>query len=844
MYKWQLFWDGFNNSLRSWGLAIAVITAAVLIIKIMTYERKLVSKKVGFALLFLRLAVLSVLAFTLLKPTFRWVFDRNESGRIVVAIDVSESMTLKDIQANPGEKLRWARAMGMIGNEKTNDRINRWIKAYEAGKEPSWLDPGEAGNDDLAASRKENIEGVLRQVDESARKEIALRMLTEGTSPLIKKLSEVAKVDVVVFAGKAEAIDPKSLDKTASSPPATVRSSLSDLRAALTTSTGDDESLLGIVLVTDGRDNVGSELVQAAKHQKQIGAPIYPVLMGTIIQPTDIAITDVKYPKSAFKDDKIKLRAKINTPGFKGQKLVVVLEGGGQDPVRKTIVPDGPEAKVEFDLDTKKKGKFRYTLKVEPHEKELSKENNTHAGIDVAVVDDTARVLLVEGEARWEFRFIDNAYQRDQRVKCKQVVFRQPFIGQLDRSFFPKKLDIPNDPNNLQQSSFAEPDLVILGDVSPNELTDKAWQALGKFVGEAGGTLVMIAGKEHFPRGHKSPILDEMLPVTNLKPLETTGPQAEAAPTERGFRLQLTPEGKREPMFQLENDPQENEDAWASLPGHMWGLVGEAKKGSTVLAHAVIANKKQTLKEQRESAVVVHRNYGFGQVLWIGVDSTWRWRHRIGDKYHHRFWGQIGRWAASSKSSAGNENVRFGPDRTSVVEGEEVQVRARWSKRTFVRFPNIKGKAVVYRADDVARKNPVETVPLKPDNSRPLFHGGRILSLEPGEYKIRLKVDPPHGDKLNNGKPIEADLIVKNKRSVEMRILNANKPLLAQMASLSNGRLFLPDEAHQIPALIRDPNADKEYDDEFPLWSHWTLLTLFFVVLSVEWVVRKLNGLP
>ena len=45
------------------------------------------------------------------------------------------------------------------------------------------------------------------------------------------------------------------------------------------------------------------------------------------------------------------------------------------------------------------------------------------------------------------------------------------------------------------------------------------------------------------------------------------------------------------------------------------------------------------------------------RALWVGTDGTWRWRHRIGDTYHHRFWGQIARWAADNKAAAGNDLI-------------------------------------------------------------------------------------------------------------------------------------------------------------------------------------------
>src|SRR5262249_40888804 len=49
--------------------------------------------------------------------------------------------------------------------------------------------------------------------------------------------------------------------------------------------------------------------------------------------------------------------------------------------------------------------------------------------------------------------------------------------------------------------------------------------------------------------------------------------------------------------------------------------------------------------QEREQPLIVRQNYGFGRVLYIALDSTWRWRYKVGDQHHHRFWGQVIHWA-------------------------------------------------------------------------------------------------------------------------------------------------------------------------------------------------------
>ena len=122
------------------------------------------------------------------------------------------------------------------------------------------------------------------------------------------------------------------------------------------------------------------------------------------------------------------------------------------------------------------------------------------------------------------------------------------------------------------------------------------------------------------------------------------------------------------PMFALASEPAANRSIWAGLPRLPWVIAGRAKPGATVLA---------TAGRDASAAAIAAQPYGLGKVLWVGTDGTWRWRYRVGDAYHHRFWGQVVRWAAAGKLAAGNRFVRFGPREPRVPEGEGVRIQAR-----------------------------------------------------------------------------------------------------------------------------------------------------------------------
>src|SRR5438046_1102523 len=126
----------------AWVLPCAVI-AGVLLLLLYRAERRLVAWPVGVGLIVLRLLVVGAIVVALLEPVLTRTMDREHTGRIVVALDLSDSMGTADEHASKSEKLRWARALGMIGNKAIDARLDQWIADFDAGREPEWVAPQE-----------------------------------------------------------------------------------------------------------------------------------------------------------------------------------------------------------------------------------------------------------------------------------------------------------------------------------------------------------------------------------------------------------------------------------------------------------------------------------------------------------------------------------------------------------------------------------------------------------------------------------------------------------------------------------------------------------------------------
>ncbi|QDU37762.1 hypothetical protein Mal4_20790 [Maioricimonas rarisocia] len=827
------------------GVAIAIVC----IVLLYRYERRLVTRRLGVTLLSLRIAAIVTLLLMLLEPVIGWTLNREQTGRVIVAVDVSESMETADEHADEAEKLRWARALGLIGNERNAEQIDAWIAAYEADREPEWVAEDETDDPDrrqaLADGRREFAENAMQQAMSLTRLDIARRLLTDGSEPLIDQLDQLAITEAHAFGGQTIALDPRELEQNLDEISASVQPGVTNLTEGLFAGAGatDGPPLAGVIVWTDGRDTGPIATRQLIARAASRGVPIYPVLLGSSRRPRDLAIGVVDAPSTVYVEDEPVVKADVMSYGYEGRQLSVHLEKvGDEEQSRQTqqFVADRPSRRIEFALPAEDVGRHKYRIWIDSDPEETRDDNNEKS-FTITVVDDTSRVLLVEGEGRWEFRYLLNALNRDDRVQVDPILFDQPYMGVLPDTFFPRTLNLQDDrADAVGDTSFADYDIVLLGDVAPFHVGPAVWEQLDRYVREEGGTLVLTAGKNYFPRAHDSLILRDLLPVRNPRPFQVAGEVAARSPASRGFALQLTPEGIDETIFQLNADPAANSRIWAALPGHPWGMVGEARGGTTVWATAVDPeNRPRGLRAERENALIVHQYLGAGQVLWIGIDSTWRWRLRTGDLYHHRFWGQLVRWAAEFKAAVGNEFVRFGPDRSMISEGEEVLLRARWKPNFLRRFPDVTATANIFPAGQ-RDEAPMMSIELKPDLDSSLLHKATARGLPAGNYEIELQIEGAEAV----DRPIVAELIVSPQLTNELADLAADRELLQRLARETGGRMFLPDEVGEIPDLFRDVTESSSEYREQPLWNQWPAFAVLCTILMAEWVLRKLNGLP
>jgi hypothetical protein len=885
-------WIGLSPALQVLLIAVVCLVPLGLILWLYRYEMHLVSRLRASGLLALRLLVLVlILLLVCFQPIYARTSKSELPGRILVAVDCSDSMQIADPQREPVEKLRLARALHLAEDLCPDELLTGWIADYENKKEPQWVKEDEHKDDpqkrrNLEAQRRKLHDDICKRVDELTRSEAGRRVLADDGLRLLSALAAAGhKVELIGFHRDAWQVPPEKFDELFSrkdakdakeekkeakgketlQPPAppSAASAYTDLRLPLVRSlermNADPTQVLGIVLLSDGQHNTGEGPSAKAKELGDRQLPVYPVALGARQPPPDAAVVSIQAPPAVFKNVEAQVDVNFKVSGLKPQEVRLELHRTGKTKkllTTRTIRHDGKDRTyqetipIEMD-EVGTQGLTATVTPLDPQVRETRIDNNSRT-TTINVADDRAKVLLIDGEARWEYHYLATALKRDRTIQLDAVVFEQP---RLDRKRTPdelQKMGSPKEHLPVGPDALSEYDCIILGDVSPAQLPAADRVRLEKFVADRGGTLVVVAGKRSmplaFPDAQPS---GEPDPLRKLLPIE----QPRVVMPRAGFPVQLTQAGRDTKFMEMDSDPTRNEAIWAGLQKHYWAVLGQAKPGATTLAAFADPDEKDRTERERENALFAWHHYGFGRVLYVGLDSTWRWRFKTGDLYHHTFWGAAIRWAAADKPlMSGNEFLRFGTPLPVYAREDEVNVVVRFNDALGpVKSDLLAGARLIRLGAKGEKDQPMALAPLFRREAQPRVLDGRIAGLPPGDYAVELVI-PDLADKLaaptEPGKPptpLRSFFTIRTPDSPELIDLQTRWPLLEEIAAKSGGKLFAPEDAGQLVELLKKQSIPHLEHHDQKLWEDptaWWLLGIVLSLLTVEWVARKLSGLP
>ncbi len=701
---------------------------------------------------------------------------------------------------------------------------------------------------------------------------------------LLERLEEGYKLRLYRFAGTCVEGDVARLRRaspSASSAPASAPASRparpgggldeqrTDLAGAIEKAMTEmsDKQLAGIVLLVDGRHNAPRRVEPLAAQLGMQKVPLCSVVMAPQRPPRDAAVVHVRAPQTVVEKDKFLVDAELKLDGLAGQSVEVALYDAKRKVASKTVrVPAKAQSyrpRVQFSDEPKGAGLHAYALRIKAADGEVFADNNEYP-LTVSVTKERVCLLVLEDRPRWEFRYIKNIFaDRDRNVKLQYVLANPDRIegqhqrlkvhasasrrvGQIEATLLP-----------ASEQEWMKFDVIVLGDTAPGWLGAEKVETIRRFVTRRGGTLIVVAGPNHMPHAYADTPLEEVLPVTFEPSASPVGGALKV-----GYRIALTAAGQGHPVLFQNVDPEENLRIWRSVPEIYWRHPSvRAKEGTTVLAYAEPPSPPAFLRppppeeagdeaaartrdDQRRrfelaNALIAVHNVAAGRVMALAFDRSWRLRYRVGDTYHHRFWGQVMRWATASKLRAGTDFVKLGTDRIRYAPAEPVRVRAKIVQPDLAPVVSQSVAVRLFRGDRPVLRKRLE---YRPDS--PGMYEAKIEPLDSGTYRVELEA--PEAEPIlaaDKVKKVVTEFSVDPVSSAEELELSADRGLLRRLASLSGGVVLEPHQADAVLAALGPKGLVRRQRRELRLWDSWPLLVLIVLLATVEWVMRKRVGL-
>ncbi|GEM_PF-414344 len=572
------------------------------------------------------------------------------------------------------------------------------------------------------------------------------------------------------------------------------------------------QPLAGALVISDGGSNLGEDPILAADASKQAGLKISTLGFGDPTKTKDIALLSVLADDIVRTNNTVTVYAALSQRGYAGKSVSVRLLRGNElvQSMAVKFGADGQKQEVRFNYTAGNAGKYGYRVVVSSLPGETTQNNNVR-GFEQTVISKKLRVLYVEELPRYEYRYLKNAILRDTSLEfaCLLLSADEPSEGNIPLSGFPKT-----------EKELFNYDIVILGDVPRSAFSETQLESLRRFVEDRGASLLTIAGENHVPHEYAGTPLEAVLPVAfNSIP--------DPVITEDAFQWQLTPEGKRSSVTLLEDNANQNAQVWERLPGMFWSAgVERVKPGATVLAvHPTRRNAEGNYP------LVAVQPFGSGRSFIQLVDSTWRWRWRVGDRHFYRYWGQVLRSLTPKEIPGNSRYVQINADRSNYVLGDKVILSARLLDEYYRPLKRENAAATLKLPT-----GQTQAITLKAAPNSPGLFTAEIVPDRTGRYEATL-ISP-----ANPSARASTSYLVES-LSLERQKPELDEILLRKVAAAGGGKYYTPDKLNDwIKSLSNNPlKVGSETETE--LWNAPLLFFLFLLPLALEWFIRKRTGL-
>ena len=577
-----------------------------------------------------------------------------------------------------------------------------------------------------------------------------------------------------------------------------------------------------IVLLSDGGENtagmggsrIGVDALQSLRNRR---LPVHTVGFGKVDRAHDVEFEDVSVTSSAIVNARLTATVSFKQRGFSGQKATLTVRDGDKSlAVREiTLGPNGVLQTEQLFFSAGTAGAKSLRFEIKPLAGEENPSNNAMTQ-PLLVTDAKRRILYVEGEPRWEFKFIRRAEEDDPTVQLVSMlrtsenkIYRQGISdpGELADGF-------PVRPENLFDYAG-----IIIGSVDADYFTPLQQELLREYVDRRGGGVLFLGGHSSLSDGGwGASSINDLLP--------TFLPSGRNNFHRNSATVELTSAGVDSPITRLLDDPARNADRWKKLTYLAdYEDAGSPKPGATVLAQMNAGHRKLPL--------LITQNYGHGRTAIMATGGTWRWQmsEALGDPSHDLFWQQLLRWLVADSPGPVTASM---PQRVLMDEGH-VQLSVQVHDRQFQPTSDAHVTANIAGPEGANA-----LIDLTPSRNTPGLYQAEWTAEKPGTYLAEVTAESAGPQPQELGSDVltfqREDGIAENFH------VEQNRTLLEQLSSQTGGRYWEPSDLKNLARDIAYSEAGISVRTTNELWNMPVVFVLLLGLPIAEWLLRRKWG--
>jgi uncharacterized membrane protein len=589
-----------------------------------------------------------------------------------------------------------------------------------------------------------------------------------------------------------------------------------------------------VVLLSDGDDNAGGIDADAISALRARHIPVHTVGFGRERAAHDVELDDAVVAPRALAGSRLAAKITLHQRGYAGAAVNLTVRDI-TDAQAKLLASRTIRLGTDGNLHTETLmfnigGAGARTLQVAavPLAGEENTANNALTRV-VNVSSEPRRILYVEGEPRWEYKFVRQAEEDDRMVQIVSMVrtsqnkiYRQ---GIAD----PKELTdgFPSRPEDL----FGYQGLII-GSVEAGYFAPGQQELIRQFVDRRGGGLLLLGGQFALADGGwNASNLTDLLPTTLPTEAGTFHREADPRNGNTHATAELAQSGVDSIITRLVDEPAQNATKWKNLPYLMdYQDSGTPKPGAAVLANLITP-------EGRRLPLLTTESFGRGRTAIMATGGSWRWQMSspLGDTAHDLFWQQLLRWLVSDTPGRVTASV---PSQV-LLDNAAVTFTAEVRDQNYNPAADARVEAHILGPSGVSA-----LVEMAPVANNPGQFQGTWSAPKTGAYLTEItaqRTDSNTGTLKELGRDVitfqRMDGVAENFHTEQ------NRDLLERLAAQTGGQYWKPAGLGKLAGSIPFSEAGVTMRETRDLWD----LPLVFLVLLLlrfsEWWLRRAWGI-